>query len=266
MTDNDLKASEPFAVKYEAFVGRHGISGSVIKLIAIVSMLIDHIGAGILENRMYRYCMPSQAWMGTLNQVMRGIGRIAFPLFCFMLVEGYTHTRNVRKYLGRLALFGVIAEVPFDLAIFRTPWYTDYQNVFWTLALGVLMMMLMDKVSGFDSFKKHPQLNALAVVALDAVIFFVIAVIAAIFKTDYDVYGILTILVIYAFRGRRLSQLIALAAACWLILDELPALLCLIPLALYNGRRGFGMKYFFYAFYPAHLLAIWVAGSLMGLK
>lgn len=266
MTENEVNTTKTFAEKYEDFVGRYGLSGSVIKIIAIVTMLIDHVGAGIFENWMFGSGMKLEPWMYDLNLVLRGIGRIAFPIFCFLLVEGYTHTRNVWKYFGRLMLFGVISEIPFDLAIFRTVWHKEYQNVFWTLALGVLMMICMDKVSGFNSFKKHEKLNKLAVIAFDAAIFFVVAVLAVIFSTDYHALGIMTILLIYVSRKNRWMQLIAVAAACWLVLDELPALFCLIPLALYNGKRGFGLKYFFYAFYPAHLLIIWGVGSFLGLK
>lgn len=266
MTQNDMAAAGAFTAKYEDFVSRHGLSGSAIKIIAIVTMLIDHVGAGILENWMYRYMMPMTDRMYDLNELMRGIGRIAFPMFCFMLVEGYVHTRNAWKYFGRLMLFGVIAEVPFDMAIFRSFWHTDYQNVFWTLALGVLMMICMDKAAAFHAFEKHEKLNRLAVVVFDFMIFLVIGGVAIYFHTDYHMVGIMTILLIYVFRGSRWKQLLAVAAACWLVLDELPALLCLIPLALYNGKRGFGMKYFFYAFYPAHLLAIWGVGTLLGFK
>lgn len=264
MNENALSL-DGFIHKYREFVEKYGLSGSVIKIIAIVTMLIDHVGAGIFENWMYNSSITVPSWMYNTDIVMRGIGRIAFPIFCFMLVEGYVHTRNVWKYFLRLVVFGVIAEVPFDLGIFRRAWHAGYQNVFWTLALGVLMMILMDKAAMYQVFKKKAWLNRVANVVFDIMIFLAVSVLAVVFKTDYNVMGITTILLVFAFRNNRFRQLVALAAACWLVLDEIPALLCLIPLALYNGKRGFGMKYFFYAFYPVHLMLIWVAGLIIGL-
>lgn len=96
-------------------------SGSTLKIIAMLSMLIDHIAAVLVDSRAY----PE------LYGAMREIGRLAFPVFCFLIVEGYFNTKNVKKYVGRLLIFGVISEIPFDLAIFGRPG-TEFahQNVF----------------------------------------------------------------------------------------------------------------------------------------
>lgn len=265
MYENEV-SSETFTQKYNNFVDRYGLSGSVLKIIAIVTMLIDHIGAGIFENLMYNSNTRPPMWLWTADPICRNIGRIAFPIFCFLLVEGYTHTRNVWKYLGRLVAFGVIAEVPFDLAFFRSYWYVYYQNVFWTLALGVLMMILMDYAGRYNAFRKNPGLNRLATIVFDCFIFVGLSFVAEKACTDYGMLGVFTILLIYCFRGKRIPQLVATGIACWFVLNEPTALFCLIPLALYNGRRGFGMKYFFYIFYPAHLLIIWAVGFLAGLR
>lgn len=257
---------ETFSEKYEAFVSKYGLSGSAVKLIAIVCMLIDHVGAGIIYNRIHIYNYPIEPWMEVVYEPMRNIGRIAFPLFCFFLVEGFAHTRNVWKYLGRLVLFGAVSEIPFNLAFFCEPFYVGHQNVFWTLALGVLMMVGLEKVSGLAPFKKE-QLNRAAVLLSDIAILCVTAYIADLCHTDYKYLGIMTIFVIYISRNSRVLQLVAVAIACVMILNELPALFCLIPLALYNGRRGFGMKYLFYGFYPVHLIVIWGVGRLfLGMK
>ena len=140
---------------FEAFVAAHGWSGSTLKLIAVITMIIDHIGAGIVENFAVQY--PEGRLFGldydglyTLDMILRGIGRIAFPIFCFLLVEGFTKTRSAWKYFGRLLLFGVISEVPFDLCFFRSAFYTPYQNVYFTLALGVLMMICMERIKLTD--------------------------------------------------------------------------------------------------------------------
>ena len=128
---------------------RRTFSGTALKTIACITMLVDHIGASCIEAGILTPGLDA----GTLSQdalsayplyrldmVLRFTGRLAFPLFCFLLVEGFVHTHNVKGYLGRLVLFGLLSEVPFDLAFFRTPFYPGAQNVYWTLALGVLAM------------------------------------------------------------------------------------------------------------------------------
>ena len=128
---------------------RRTFSGTALKTIACITMLVDHIGASCIEAGILTPGLDA----GTLSQdalsayplyrldmVLRFTGRLAFPLFCFLLVEGFVHTHNVKGYLGRLVLFGILSEVPFDLAFFRTPFYPGAQNVYWTLALGVLAM------------------------------------------------------------------------------------------------------------------------------
>ena len=128
---------------------RRTFSGTALKTIACITMLVDHIGASCIEAGILTPGLDA----GTLSQdtlsayplyrldmVLRFTGRLAFPLFCFLLVEGFVHTHNVKGYLGRLVLFGLLSEVPFDLAFFRTPFDPSAQNVYWTLALGVLAM------------------------------------------------------------------------------------------------------------------------------
>ena len=109
---------------------RCSFSGTALKTIACITMLVDHIGASCIEAGILTPGLDA----GTLSQdtlsayplyrldmVLRFTGRLAFPLFCFLLVEGFVHTHNVKGYLGRLVLFGLLSEVPFDLAFFRTP-------------------------------------------------------------------------------------------------------------------------------------------------
>ena len=137
---------------------RRTFSGTALKTIACITMLVDHIGASCIEAGILTPGLDA----GTLSQdalsayplyrldmVLRFTGRLAFPLFCFLLVEGFVHTHNVKGYLGRLVLFGILSEVPFDLAFFRTPFYPGAQNVYWTLALGVLAM------AGLKRFEKE---------------------------------------------------------------------------------------------------------------
>jgi uncharacterized membrane protein YeaQ/YmgE (transglycosylase-associated protein family) len=162
-----------------------GISGSTLKLIAIFTMLIDHTAATILEKILMAnglsalYQADAQAMMqfyadnGVLYgiyTVMRLIGRIAFPIFCFLLVEGFLHTRNATKYAVRLALFAAISEIPFDLALFNKAWDFNHQNVFFTLLIGLLTLicfrLLKEKADGSEN---KSWLTALAVLGALAV-------------------------------------------------------------------------------------------------
>jgi TraX protein. len=122
---------------------RGGISGSTLKLVAIFTMLIDHIAASILEN-LLRCGGPSSYANGgllyTVYSIMRSIGRLAFPIFCFLLVEGFLHTRNKSKYAIRLGIFALISEIPFDLAFEGKMFSWGHQNVFFTLLIGLIVM------------------------------------------------------------------------------------------------------------------------------
>lgn len=212
-----------------------GLSGSTLKLIAIISMLIDHTGAVLLNG--------SQAYT-----LCRFIGRIAFPIFCFLLVEGYCHTHDIKRYAGRLFLFALISEIPFDLAFSRTPVNFYYQNVFFTLWIGIGVMYAMDRMGS-------PVLKLFAVVAGMAA--------AGILRTDYSWMGIAAIAVLYYTRESRLRQVFCGAL---MFLWELPAVGGFLPIYFYNGKRGVSIKYLFYVFYPAHLLVlVWLRTITGGL-
>ena len=104
---------------------RKGLTGNVLKWIAILTMLIDHMAVALIENGIFlseSISLTSQQWnwWRQVYWVMRYIGRLGFPLFCFLLVEGFYYTRNVKKYMLRLGIFALISEVPFDFALFRS--------------------------------------------------------------------------------------------------------------------------------------------------
>lgn len=237
---------------------KRGISGSTIKIIAIVSMLIDHIGAVVV----YRYIgytirqgniAPNEIY--ELYHLLRNIGRWGFPIFCFLLVEGFLHTRSVVKYALRLGLFALVSEIPFNLAFSGRVFDPSYQNVFFTLFIGLLVMICFRTV---ERTNLHIALKAL---------FFLLSLIAgyyiAVFLcTDYNGIGVCCILVIYFFRNNKSLQLLAGSLA---FMWEVPAPMAFIPIAFYNGKRGLKMKYFFYVFYPVHLLVLYFTAYLLGL-
>ena len=211
------------------------MDGTVLKLIACLSMFIDHLGA---------VCFSGM--MG-----FRIIGRLAFPIYCFLLVEGAVHTHDMKKYILRMGIFALISEVPFDLAFYHRLVYTEHQNVFFTLGLGLLAIW----------FLEHPieQLD-IPDVLYKLLVIIAAGLIAEFFNTDYGFTGIAVICIFYYLRGQpQLKYPIAAILLAAMGGVEFYAVLALIPILLYNGQRGRQtkvMQYGFYIFYPAHLLLI----------
>lgn len=237
-----------------------GISGSTLKLIAVISMLIDHFAAGILGRYLGFYGRGELVyWWGSLDAVnraywiMRLIGRFAFPIYCFLLVEGFQHTRSRGKYAARLFAFALLSEIPFDLLFNGRLLEFTYQNVFFTLLLGMLTMW------GYDWISKRERLAAVCKVALYAAVIAAGMYAAHFLHTDYAARGVFCILALYVFREKY-----QLFAGCIAFAWELPAPLAFIPIAFYNGRRGWNLKYLFYLFYPAHLLVLYLLCMALG--
>lgn len=227
-------------------------SGSTLKIIAIVTMLIDHIGASLIGPM--RQLLPPPSQLGNLCRIiyphMRQIGRLAFPIFCFLLVEGFLHTSNVKKYAFRLFLFALISELPFDYAFSNHLIYQSHQNVYFTLWIGLLVMMGMSYFEYRGSQSKFdPYINLLMqiLIAAGGLLF------ARFLHTDYSYKGVFLIIVLYSLRlDRKLQAIFGAIAISW----EAAAPLAFLPIWFYNGKRGRQMKYFFYWFYPVHLLIL----------
>ena len=259
-------------------MGKRGISSAVLKNIAVVTMLIDHIGAVIvirlmIQKGLYGAMVDQEAYIAWVGQnrgmygtymAMRIIGRFAFPIYCFLLAEGFQRTHNVKRYLGRMLLFALISEVPFDLAFSGRLWNMQYQNVFFTLFIGLMViagLRLVDqRLAGPETWRK------LAGVGLYAVIIVAGSALALALKTDYSFKGILAITVLYLFRSHRKAQIWA-GVIIFLLMDgmEMIAALSFLLIWFYNGARGRQNKYFFYLFYPAHLLLLWLVCVAMGI-
>lgn len=214
-------------------------SGSVLKIIAIVSMVIDHCAYFLMDNN------------STLYEAMRCVGRIAFPVFAFLIAEGFAYTHNRKRYFTRLLVFAVISEVS---------WYLlngadGTNNVMFTLALGVVALAVLEKL------KENSVLCGIAILS--------IAYLATWSGVDYEWRGILMILVFNLLRNQndnlpfpygRMMQLLC-AFPLMMHYGSIGALLACMTIFLYDGARGFikgnVAKYGFYAFYPVHLLLIW---------
>lgn len=205
-----------------------GINTFTLKLIAICAMLIDHIGAVLLPQ----------------YGILRVIGRIAFPIFAYTLVEGFLHTHDVKKYLIRLGIAAAISEVPFDLAIYGRPIVLGHQNVFFTLFLGILMLYVLLKVQ--TTWKEFLCLIA----------FFLIS---EFLRTDYNSMGLFMIYWFYQYRESKAIRNLGVAAINVFLMGGLQAYatFALIPIALHSGEQGPKCKAFFYGFYPLHLLALY---------
>lgn len=242
-----------------------GISGSTIKMLAIISMLIDHTAVVLLDS------MQEQMLCGipvmSVYYGMRSIGRLGFPIFIFLMIEGLEHTRNKWKYLLRLLLFAAISEIPFDMAfnlgvpeIFSGRLIEfGYQNVFFTLAIGLCVCI------GIQAAERKPWNPYLKILLNFAMVAAGMAF-AELLRTDYGGIGILAIVMMYLLRKQRTTAVIA----CCVILMfsstlEVFALLILLPVSFYNGERGWKLKWIFYIFYPAHLLILWLINFLIGL-
>lgn len=232
------------------------LTAAVLHIIAMTLMLMDHLWATLL---------PAREWLTCA-------GRVAFPIFAFMAVEGYFHTRNFKKYILRMLLFAVLSEIPFDLMYGGTWFYPVHQNVLWTFLLSLLGVWLMEQVR-----KKGKTWMYLLVCVLVVPAGLVLGTLCMV---DYYGVGVLTVFVFYFLHGRKwwcfLGQL---AALYWLNVELLGglmypvqlfgmefelcqqglALLALIPIWLYRGRQGYHSKpfqYLCYAFYPVHMLLL----------
>lgn len=216
-----------------------GLTGTGLKLLAALSMTIDHAAAVLLAN--------GAAGTAGLYAACRSAGRLAFPIFCFLLTEGFVHTASRRAYALRLAVFALLSEPVFDLAFYSTLFYPGHQNVFFTLLPGLLALWAL----------RAPQ----PVLRWAGPLACVLA--AEVLRTDYGGYGVLLILIFSLFAQNRPAGL-ALGAAAILLRCVLRnywrgafALLALVPIAAYSGARGQKLpRYAFYLYYPLHLLAL----------
>ncbi len=209
------------------------LSGSALKVIAVVSMTIDHIAYYILDQQLGM----GDSW---LYETMRCIGRLAFPIFAFLIVEGYHHTRHIGRYMLALLVTAIVAEIPWQLL-----GNEDSHNVVFTLLLGLVTIFLVDHVH-----------DAPWLMLMETVLF---AAIATLLNTDYTWHGIGLMMVFYLFRKHRGMTLLF----GFPLLMEYGILGSAIGLAIplmYSGRRGFvkvqWMKYVFYIYYPLHLAII----------
>lgn len=212
----------------------------VIKMIALFTMILDHI----------KYAIPQ-----TDCFITEYLGRISYPLFAFLIVEGYVHTSDLKRYYKRLFIFGLISQIPFML--FRTlvgEW--KMINIMFTLLLGLLSITVYDKIK-----KEY--------ISFPICIFLIF--LGNLLKVDYGWFGVATILILYIFRDSKILKSISysfLVAIYFyfsgvrkitmnIIILFISFLLALIPIMLYNGKQGKKIKKIFYWFYPIHMIILY---------
>lgn len=232
------------------------INSNVLKILAMVLMLLDHLWATIIPG----------------NQWMTAVGRLAFPIFAFMISEGYAHTSDFKKYAKRLFIFGLISEIPFNLISAGSFIYPFHQNVMFTLLLGLL------SIREIDRFKKDFRVKTGIFCLLKVALFLLIGTVGFV---DYNAMGILVIIAFYVFRDVKFARLFQLASLVLLFIVFFKGrgfdltfaghgfffpiqgfgVLSMIPICLYNGKKGKNskiLKHAFYWFYPVHMAAIYL--------
>lgn len=208
------------------------LDGTALKLIAIICMVLDHTGDNFF---------PEQVWM-------RAAGRIALPVFAFCLAEGWTHTRSKKDYLVRLGIFSLVSEIPFDLVTAGKLIEFSHQNIMVTFFWSLLTLYVTER-AGLS--KKA----AAAACVLSAVL-------SVLLGMDYSLLGPGLIFIWCMLKDRPLYVRNGIAALYYVLLRNIGiywfGLLGILLVCFYNGRKGKGLKWLFYAFYPGHLLVIWL--------
>ena len=221
------------------------MSSFVLKIIACVCMFCDHFG---------------DAFFGKVT-FLNFIGRLSFTIFCFQIVQGYLHTHDIRKYILRLSVFALISQISY-MIFYRVVFDSFGINVIFTLLFGLLAILIYDKYNKF----------------VGTCSFVLLATIAQVCKFDYGFYGVFIIFMFYLLRNKKIAMSITFAIAViakyyiplvqygipisYLFLGNNYSLLMyctlfsIIPILLYNGKKGKDAKYLFYIFYPVHLLVL----------
>lgn len=237
-------------------------SSSTLHILAMFCMLLDHMWATVI---------PGNNWMTC-------IGRIAFPIFAFMTVEGYFHTKDFKRYLQRMLVFALLSEIPFDLMYGGVPFYPMHQNVIWTFMLSLLGIHAMEKL-------KKKEKRWITILGCFGVVVgtFLLGTVAML---DYYGTGVMMVYLFYFFRQRKWWCYVGQFAVMYYLNMEIMggyyytvtifghelelmqqgfALLALIPIWLYQGRKGIsskGFQYFCYGFYPVHMLILSLLGMM----
>lgn len=267
-----------------------GFPANFLKIFAAMTMLIDHAALTLVYAKLAEFPeYLSLVFSTTATQeqisaipadylnlysaytVMRLVGRIAFPLFAFLVFEGFMHTSNYKRYLIRVGICALVAEIPFNLIVSQASitfgltdvktsvFYPQYQNTVFTLFIALLMLYGMKRFETTEILPKAAFKQWLG--QLLCVV--VACILSVLLRTDYSYIGIMFIAVLYFFRTNKKMQLLF---GCIVFLSiNIASLLAFVPIAMYNGHiiRSKKFKYFFYIFYPAHLLILYLLSIVL---
>ena len=229
------------------------LSGAWLKIIAMISMLADHTNKSIIDA-----CLKSnEGFLAGLSSLFDIIGRIAFPLYCFFLVEGFFKTHSRKKYLLMLLVFGVISEVPFDMSTTASYFNMNWNNVMFTLALVLVTIWIIDTLK-----EKMQNRSKVLWYLASLVILLIMCTVSMYLALDYEHHAILIGYVFYLFRDVRLLT-VPLGYAT--MVSQPWSLLGFGLTLTYNGERGRQNKMLFYWFYPVHLLVLGVLRLYLGI-
>lgn len=262
-----------------------GLSTSFIKTIALICMFIDHFAASVvfclMSDMSHPFMVKVGEWLGTsdafgtyqvllpIYSCMRNIGRVSFPIYCFFIVEGFLRTRSRKKYARRLAVCALLSEIPFDLALFGKVFYFGHQNVFFTLLFGMLAIWVIDTFMNKEGWGKGKK------IFLSTLCGFGFYFAAELMFTDYSSFGVTAIVLMYLVRKIAEQKIkiwapivfaVGTAVLCLLSLGEAWAFMALPLFFFYHGKKGWNAKWFFYLFYPVHLLLLGIARVCLTLQ
>ncbi len=241
--------------------GRIGLSSTALRYIAMVFMLLDHMWATLISG----------------NNWMTYVGRMAMPIFAFLVAEGYVHTGNLKKYKMRLFIFGLLSEIPFNLMVAGSCIFPFHQNVMFTLLIGLLVIERIDTIRKNKTPKEICK-NGFIIIGL--------CILSVITFVDYNITGVLTVVMFYVLRrvpfapvwqlvGMILINIvmrkgmyipITIGTFTFEFITQGFAVFSLLLIWMYNGKKGCsekGVQYFAYAFYPLHMLVLYLIWLLL---
>ena len=228
------------------------LSNFDLKLIAIITMTIDHIGV-VFGTPFYN--------------LLRAVGRLSFPIFAFLLTEGYVHTKSFSKYFLRLLVLALISEVIYDYVFFGSFIYRGANNIFFTLALGLLTLFLLDKSKGLIKRYFKDKVDLFIILPITYLLIIVImGLMGEFLNFSYGILGILVISFFYLFKDNFPLVVISVSLSTLILGEGMQyfSLFSLILIYFYNQKLGKESKLFFYLYYPLHILVLGFIKMLMG--
>lgn len=250
------------------------IDNNMLKIIAVITMTIDHISYKIIYglymvgkpsvfiNGVNVLSEPSNLTMKLLDlyELGRFIGRLSFPIFAYLMVEGFVYTKSRKLYLKRLIFIALISEIPFDLFTFDRAIDWEGQNVIWLFVISFITLEFLDYLRRLKFSKVELIIKQLMIVILSTII-------AYFFNIGYSIGGIFLITTLYLFKENLVLCVLGVISSIFLITltfgwTQLFSLIAFIIIYFSNGKKSNINKYFFYIYYPSHLLILWLVSNV----